>query len=157
MSTLADGLEQAQESLQRARNELDEWKQENKGYAVAHPKFLELKEQVHRCTALVSDYLNQLAPVRGNCNQRGPSDTDTMYEISTFVCNTLFPKLQHHYVMILRNGENMGNPISKEEIQTLSEIFAEFPEFILSNGVSTCGWYRRIDGEENVIYMKDKV
>jgi hypothetical protein len=45
-----------------------------------------------------------------------PLPTVGINEIITFVCKTLLPDLQRHYVMILRQGENIGNPISEQEM-----------------------------------------
>ena len=62
------GLELAQESLQRAEKKLDDWEQANEGYAVTHPKYLELKEAVNRCTTLVNEAresFNRFAPNNG--------------------------------------------------------------------------------------------
>ena len=64
-------LNEAAESLREAQQELTQWKQANQGYAVTHPKYLELKEQVNRCDAAVAraqETFNNLTSNRGNCN-----------------------------------------------------------------------------------------
>ena len=51
----------------------------------------------------------------------------------------------------------MQNLSPSEESQILDTAFSELPEIILSNGVSSYGWYNGVPGENNVIYMKEKV
>ena len=62
------GLKDARESLKRAEKKLDDWEQANEGYAVTHPKYLELKEAVNRCTARENEareYASRFAPNNG--------------------------------------------------------------------------------------------